>query len=232
MSRHLAVIGILISAIYLALACFLVGDRLLELRSMELNAVGDFFAGIFGPLSILWLVLGFFQQGMELRQNNKALELQAAELKNSVEQQRELVDVAREQMAAEIISAQEERKRWLAALEPIFAFDRFYFKTSGVSYLNLAGVIINSGNKITEFAVSSSSDCFDFTGVGLASFMHGEKFTLRFKFYPGRAEKVGGIGLRFSYRVDTGDFRFKDFLVVPHYNENNELRYFERAEVV
>lgn len=63
-------------------------------KSMKFNEWGDFFAGSFAPLAFLWLVIGYFQQGEELSQNTKALEqqeralqLQVDELKQSVEQQ-------------------------------------------------------------------------------------------------------------------------------------------------
>ena len=72
-----------------------------ELWQLELNALGDFLAGAFGPLAILWLVLGYFQQGEELRQNTEALHLQAAELRQSVKQQEQMVKVAREQLEEE-----------------------------------------------------------------------------------------------------------------------------------
>lgn len=91
MGRALAAIGIVLTVCYALFAWWLVGDRIQTLRSMDLNEVGDFLAGAFGPVAILWLVLGFFQQGIELRQGTDALRLQAKELSNSVEQQIELV---------------------------------------------------------------------------------------------------------------------------------------------
>lgn len=91
MGRALAAIGIVLTLGYALFAWWLVGDRIQTLRSMDLNEVGDFLAGAFGPVAILWLVLGFFQQGIELRQGTDALRLQAKELSNSVEQQIELV---------------------------------------------------------------------------------------------------------------------------------------------
>lgn len=91
MGRALAAIGIVLTVGYALFAWWLVGDRIHTLRSMDLNEVGDFLAGAFGPVAILWLVLGFFQQGIELRQGTDALRLQAKELSNSVEQQIELV---------------------------------------------------------------------------------------------------------------------------------------------
>lgn len=85
------------------------------------NEMGDFFAGAFAPLAFLWLVLGFFQQGKELRHSGEALWLQGRELQHSVDQQRELVRVTREQfaldgsMARPILRARAnyfEKERW------------------------------------------------------------------------------------------------------------------------
>jgi len=40
---------------------------------MAPNAFADFLAGTFAPLAFLWLVLGFLQQGEELRNSGEAL---------------------------------------------------------------------------------------------------------------------------------------------------------------
>jgi hypothetical protein len=66
--------------------------------NMTPNQFADFLAGCFAPLAFLWLVLGFFQQGDELRNSVTALKLQGEELRHSVEQQRQLVEVTREQL--------------------------------------------------------------------------------------------------------------------------------------
>lgn len=79
-----------------------------NLRTLEPNEVGDLLAGIFSPLAFLWLVLGYFQQGNELKASVKALELQGKELKNSVEQQRALVDVSTRQLEADFEARGEE----------------------------------------------------------------------------------------------------------------------------
>lgn len=81
-------------------------ENLLELRPDE---AATYFAGIFAPLAFLWLVLGFFQQGEELRNSAQALWLQGEELRNSVEQQRQLVEVER--------SAIESQQRAIEAQE-------------------------------------------------------------------------------------------------------------------
>ena len=71
---------------------------------IELNALGDFLAGIFAPVAFFWLILGYVQQGKQLDQNTKALEqqekvlqLQIEEMKESVQQQTELVNIQKKQ---------------------------------------------------------------------------------------------------------------------------------------
>lgn len=54
-------------------------------QPLKPNDLGDVLAGLCAPIAFLWLVLGFIQQGQELR-------MQVAELQHSVEQQRHLVD--------------------------------------------------------------------------------------------------------------------------------------------
>lgn len=80
-----------------------------KLADLPPNELGDFTAGAFGPLAILWLVLGYFQQGDELQQNTEALRLQAEELANSVQQQQKLVMLNRQ-----------ESERLAAAARPRF----------------------------------------------------------------------------------------------------------------
>lgn len=65
--------------------------------AMEPEKFATFLSGVFAPLAFLWLVLGFRQQGDELQNSARALWLQGEELRNSVEQQRQLVAVTREQ---------------------------------------------------------------------------------------------------------------------------------------
>lgn len=84
--------GVLITLFYIALVTAVVDNRYSELKDLKLNEVGDFLAGVLGPITIVWLIFGFLQQGIELRQNNEALRQQALELKNSVEQQTALAD--------------------------------------------------------------------------------------------------------------------------------------------
>jgi hypothetical protein len=69
---------------------------------MKANELGDFLAGTFAALAFFWLVIGYFQQGKELRLNSDALRLQAEEMKNAVQQ-------ATAQASAQAVSAKVSR---------------------------------------------------------------------------------------------------------------------------
>lgn len=104
------------------------------------NEFGDFLAGAFSPVAFLWLVLGYLQQQRELQQNTKALELQAEELRNSVDQYKEMVSVAREQLIADTLnleSAKREREIQYKPnikppqIAPSVVYGGLYFKYRG-----------------------------------------------------------------------------------------------------
>lgn len=67
-------------------------------KPSKLNEWGDYLAGAFSPLAFFWLIMGYLQQGKELQQNTKALELQAQELQNSVKQQEAQVHLLQKQL--------------------------------------------------------------------------------------------------------------------------------------
>jgi len=68
-----------------------------ELKEKDLNEIGDFLAGAFGPVAFLWLVIGYLQQGKELKNSSEALKRQADELSATVEQHKEMVGTAKKQ---------------------------------------------------------------------------------------------------------------------------------------
>lgn len=81
--------------------------------NMKPNEFGDFWAGAVGPVALLWIVLGFWQQGQELRNSVDALNLQSKELRSSVKQQKELVATTKKQLDQEYRLNEEERQRTL-----------------------------------------------------------------------------------------------------------------------
>lgn len=118
MDKNLTRIGILVTLLYLAAVVVLGWSKWDGFLDMELNEVGDFLAGVVGPLALLWLILGYFQQGQELRLSTEALRQQADELKQSVEHQQALVEVTKRQVDVQLEAFAEERKKERDALRP------------------------------------------------------------------------------------------------------------------
>ena len=67
-----------------------------DVSVMSLNEWGDFFAGAAAPLALLWLVIGYFQHGEELRLSTQALYAQQLELQRQVEETAQLVEATKE----------------------------------------------------------------------------------------------------------------------------------------
>jgi hypothetical protein len=129
----------------------------LELGPITLNELGDFLAGAFGPLALFWLVLGFIQQGRELRNSVATLELQADELRASVEQQKELVSVTRETLAheKEVLGVSEERRK--ARLSPKFVVS-FWCSSRAGSTFTFGLDVLNSGAIATNVKLYLEND--------------------------------------------------------------------------
>jgi hypothetical protein len=64
------------------------------------------------PVAFIWLVLGFLQQGDELRLSTQALIYQVDELRESVEQQKQLVDAS-----TKAVEASTEHTKTLISIE-------------------------------------------------------------------------------------------------------------------
>ncbi|OCL19730.1 hypothetical protein [Gilliamella sp. wkB171] len=73
-------------------------DAFNYVNEMKFNDWGDFLGGTFGTVALFWLILGYMLQKQELQQNTKALELQAEELKNTVEEYKHMVEINRRQL--------------------------------------------------------------------------------------------------------------------------------------
>ena len=74
--------------------------RLEDVRVMTLNEWGDFLAGLAAPIALLWVVIGYFQHGEEIRLNTKVLKLQQEELRRQVEETATLARNAERQAKA------------------------------------------------------------------------------------------------------------------------------------
>lgn len=100
MNKNIIVIGSIITILWLLIIGYVCINYNIGFTDKNLNSLGDFLAGIFAPVAFLWLVLGYVQQGKQLEQNTKALEqqeralqLQIDEMRESTRQQAELAKI-------------------------------------------------------------------------------------------------------------------------------------------
>lgn len=122
-------LGIVATLAWAVLIALLVVSRRAELSTMTLEKWGTFLGGVTGPVAFLWLILGYLQQGEELRLNTRALQLQQEELRHQVAETAKLVLHAETQaqatMDAVLLERQREdnaRKEKKKAAQPFFAF--------------------------------------------------------------------------------------------------------------
>ena len=152
--QHMVEIGGAVTLVYLVGLVALTWGRISTLGAMPLNEVGDFLAGAFGPVAFLWLVLGFLQQGEELRQGTEALLLQATELKNSVEQQSIMAAAATQQIDAQHAALElqrHERDRAVMANFTIYTVS----SASQPPNMRLNRLrIVNNGNRATDLSMT------------------------------------------------------------------------------
>lgn len=106
MNKKSLIFGVLVTFIWL-LGIYLFSRSNGYSLPTSLNELGDFLAGIFAPIAFFWLILGYIQQGKQLDQNTtaleqqeKALQLQIDEMKESVQQQTELARIQQKQFDA------------------------------------------------------------------------------------------------------------------------------------
>lgn len=101
-----------------------------HIEGLDAVDVGALLSGVFMPLAFLWLIVGFFQQGAELRQNAEALRQQADRLEQQVQGTKSLVLVAVRQAEATVRMVQLERQKFeeetrsrMRAAQPRFVLD-------------------------------------------------------------------------------------------------------------
>ena len=158
----------IVSVLWLVAAVGLLLSDPTRTSGMSPNEWGDYFAGVFAPLAFLWLVLGYMQQGEELRLSTEALRLQADELRHSVEQQRALVEVSRQQVEAEREALAHERRLREDLSLPKFAFRQGGGGFSGGGRSSYRFTLSNSGHAATDVALvgrysdGSSTEFLDF----------------------------------------------------------------------
>lgn len=149
------------------------GITLDDVKALHANELGDFLAGTFSPLAFLFLILGYLQNNKNLGQNtealtqqakalqlqstsldlqvkelkigNDALQAQAAELRNSVEQQMEQVRISNEQLEYYRQKDLSDSEKEIYQARPALHLNRFSAGTSGDSF-----TLTNGGGEALE----------------------------------------------------------------------------------
>lgn len=111
-----------------------------KLTPLTSNELGDFLSGSFAPLAFFILIMGYIQQGEELQQNTAALQLQADELRNSVEQQKLLLETAKEELTITKDQNQAQYQKEITQAQPFLHLktNAIKSKPANVSGFNLS----------------------------------------------------------------------------------------------
>lgn len=144
--------GIVLSVAWLIASLALLYVKRADLAGLTINAWGDFFAGFAAPLAFLWLVLGYLQQGEELKLSTKALNVQAEELKNSVEQQQKLVEAAWAQVKNEQEALKLDMIHRRERAQPLFTFSLGTTNHIGGNISQIV-VVDNAGNSASDVKI-------------------------------------------------------------------------------
>ncbi len=80
--------GLGVTFLYLILMATYISSQVgwVEFTRLSVERMGSFLEGAFAPLAFLWLVIGYFLQKKELRQNTDAMKMQFVEIQRSAEQ--------------------------------------------------------------------------------------------------------------------------------------------------
>lgn len=152
MAKKLEFWGALGTTFYLAIIVVTVANNFDDFLCLKLNELGDFLAGVFGPVAFLWLVLGFLQQGRELKLSTDALRLQADELRASVEQQTMMVE------SQKITLDNHER-----SLDPLLVLQAIPGTLDEDGDHHFQFKVFNKGAYCEDVEISISSDDFSFS---------------------------------------------------------------------
>ena len=175
-----AILGVLFTIAWIGYVVYETATDKDGYQSLKLNELGDFFAGAGGPIVLLWIVIGYFQQSAALR-------LQQEELKNQVEETKNLV--AQSTRQAELMAEEMEliRRGKHQDSQPRLAMQRVS-STSGT----VSCKITNFGATITDVVVQS--DSLVNTPIRIALWGHGEDKSLMFS-----ATNCSGEEIEFDY---------------------------------
>ncbi len=153
-------LGVAGTAGWLVLAFLLALHKRDTWPELTINEWGDFFAGVVAPVAFLWLILGYLQQGEEVRSNTDTLRQQQQALERQVEETAavarhagEQVKVAADRLELERQQFERVRARDKARIQPVFTFTNgmsagpatwdLHFKNSGGMARHLTMIVVD-----------------------------------------------------------------------------------------
>ena len=153
--KRLTRLGLGLTTVWVLIFGFIVVLRWRDAGQMELNEWGDFVAGFSAPLALLWLVIGYFQQGEELQLNTDALRAQQEELRRQVEETAFLARNAERQAAAAELLANlnKTEQEKTEQRERVEAQPTFWASGGSVSGPMITTKVKNRGGEVTDVEV-------------------------------------------------------------------------------
>ncbi|WP_235941051.1 hypothetical protein [Acinetobacter kanungonis] len=140
MNKKSLIFGVLVTFIWL-LGIYLFSRSNGYTWPTSLNELGDFLAGIFAPIAFFWLILGYIQQGKQLDQNTRALEQQESALKLQIDEMRESIN----QQKNVVTHLNQRSKEEKSKVRPLLGFNRFLCQRIGEDKYRLHCEIHNRG---------------------------------------------------------------------------------------
>jgi|GEM_PF-6834183 len=143
------------------------------------NIIGDFLAGTVGILALLWLIVGYAQQGRELKQNTQALLAQQKEMEKQADELNRQVTATKEMAKAMMRMAKSNEKIarlshskfnqevWEAdeSVKPKFNFQwKRLPKDNGEFWFHFW--IANTGKDISDFKINSINEKLEIKLLG------------------------------------------------------------------
>lgn len=174
MHKKLEFWGVVGTAIYLLVIASTVAFKFSDFVALELNELGDFLAGAFGPIAFLWLVLGFLQQGRELKLSSDALRLQADELRNSVAQQTIMAQAAMLQIESQRAALKIQQEELERSFSPLLRFQ--HGGRSGGSVggeVSTSLQLFNDGPEVRELSIRFEPSIGNIANFSVGTLKHG-----------------------------------------------------------
>lgn len=100
---------------------------------LEPNEIGDYLAGVFAPIALVWIVLGYYQQSFELSQNTQILREQS-------EQAQLQTDALKDELI--LLSKQQQNQRESSFLTSLpFFYEQLSFLCLDISRADRKSVV-------------------------------------------------------------------------------------------